>query len=87
MNKIYEFSPYCDDYDFTLEQGIDEEGDEFYHGIDIPCKDDPEWRFWSLYEDDCIGWKLSDDEIENIKKQVTKYCLENGYLYNGKYFE
>lgn len=86
MKKVYEFTPYCDDYDFTLEQGIDEEGDE-YHGIDIPCKDDPEWRFWSLYEDDCIGWELSDEEMENIKEQVTKYCLENGYTYNGKYFE
>ena len=28
MNKIYEFTPYCDDYDFILEQGVDEEGDE-----------------------------------------------------------
>lgn len=83
----YEFTPYCDDYDFLLEQGTDCEGDEFYHGIDIPCKDDPVWRFWTLYEYDTDKWSLSDKEKEKIKKQVIRYCLKNGYTFNGQYFE
>lgn len=86
ITKI-EFTPYCDDYDFTLGTVIDDEGDECYLGLDIPCKDDPEWNFWLLFEDDSVGWDLTDDEMNYIKEFAIKYCLANGYTYNGKYFE
>lgn len=95
--KIYKFTPHCEEYDFILEQGVDEEGRQYCHGIDIPCKDDAKWRFWTLWEENCVSWNftidgcpswdLTDEEKEEIKEQATKYCLENGYTFNGEYFE
>lgn len=81
------FTPYCDDYDFTLDEVKDNEGDECYLGIDIPCKEDPKWLFWLLFEDESVHWDLSDKDKEYIKQKVMKYCLANGYTYNGKFFE
>ena len=40
-----ELTPHCDDYEFTLGVTKDDEGDECYLVIDIPCKGYPEWRF------------------------------------------
>ena len=86
ITKI-EFTPYCDNYDFILGITRDSEGDECYLGIDIPCKDDAEWRFWLLFEYDNVAWNISDEDKEHIKQEAMKYCLSNGYSYNGKYFE
>jgi hypothetical protein len=87
MDRTYEFTSFCDDYDFTVGKGVDDEGDEFYYGVDIPCEIDTEWHFWLLYDHDCIEWKLSNKEKENIIEQAAKYCLGKGYTFNGKYFE
>ena len=81
------FTSYCDNYDFTLGITRDNEGDECYLGIDIPCKDDAEWRFWLLFEDDNVAWNISNEDKEYVKQEVIKHCLSNGYSYNGKYFE
>lgn len=86
ITKI-KFTPYCDNYDFILGTTKDSEGDECYLNIDIPCKDDVKWRFWLLFEDDNVAWNISDEDKEYIKHETIKYCLSNGYLYNGKYFE
>ena len=86
ITKI-EFSPYCDAYDFILGTTKDSEGDECYLGIDIPCKDDAEWRFLLLFKNDNVAWNISDEDKEYIKQQTIKYCLSNGYSYNGKYFK
>lgn len=40
-----------------------------------------------LFEDDNVAWNISDEDKEYIKQETIKYCLSNGYLYNGKYFE
>ena len=86
ITKI-KFTPYCDGYDFTLGIIKDNEGDECYLGIDIPCKDDPEWRFWLLFEDDTVKWDISNEDKTYIKEKTIEYCFANGYTYNGKYFE
>lgn len=80
ITKI-EFTPYCDNYDFILGATRDSEGDECYLGIDIPCKDDAEWRFWLLFEYDNVAWNISDEDKEYIKQEAMKYCLSNGYSY------
>lgn len=81
------FTPSCDDYDFTLGITRDYKGNKCYLGIDIPCKDDAEWRFWLLYEDDNDAWNISNEDKEYVKQKAIKHCLSNGYSYNGKYFE
>ena len=69
------FTPYCDNYDFTLGITRDNEGDECYLGIDIPCKDDAEWRFWLLFEDDNVAWNISNEDKEYVKQEAIKHCL------------
>ena len=81
------FTPYCDNYDFTLGITRDDEGDECYLGIDIPCEYDAECRCWLLFEDDNVDWNISNEDKEYVKQEAIKYCLSNGYSYNGKYFE
>lgn len=87
LTKI-EFAPYCDAFDFTLTDALlDSDGEEYYAGIDIPCKEDPEWRFWLKFEYDTVAWDLTDEEEEYIKKKAVSYCTSNGYVFTGKYFE
>ena len=87
LTKI-EFTPYCDAFDFTLTDALlDSDGEEYYAGIDIPCKEDPEWHFWLKFEYDNVAWDLADEEKEYIKKKAVSYCASNGYVFNGKYFE
>jgi hypothetical protein len=81
-----ELTPHCDNYDFTLGVTKDDEGDECYLVIDIPCKGYPEWRFWLLFEDDTAVWDISDEDKMYIQNKIMEYCLAYGYLYNGSYF-
>lgn len=48
---------------------------------------DAEWRFWLLFEDGNVDWNISNEDKEYVKQEAIKYCLSNGYSYNGKYFE
>ena len=43
--------------------------------IDIPCKDDAEWRFWLLFEDDNVAWNISNEDKEYVKQEAIKHCL------------
>ena len=81
------FEPYCDSYDFIMGITRDNKGNEYYLGIDIPCKDDAEWRFWVLLEDTNTAWDIHVEDKEYIKNKVIEYCLSHGYSYNGKYFD
>ena len=81
------FEPYCDSYDFIMGITRDSKGKEYYLGIDIPCKDDAEWRFWVLLEDTNTAWDIPVEDKEYIKNKVIEYCLSHGYSYNGKYFD
>ena len=72
------FTPSCDNYDFTLGITRDYKGNKCYLGIDIPCKDDAEWRFWLLYEDDNDAWNISNEDKEYVKqKAMDIHTMEN----------
>lgn len=73
------FAPYCDSYEFIM--------GKYYLGIDIPTKDDPEWRFWVLIEDAYTALDIPVEDKEHIKNKVIEYCLSHEYSYNGKYFD
>lgn len=80
--KNLKFDAFGDGSAFILgEHNEEAQEDSFCYGVDIPVKDDPEWRFWKMYEDETVSWSLTNEEKEYIKSQTTAYCLNNGYLY------
>lgn len=81
------FSPGFDDYSFLLWNGYDDENEEVYVGIGIPCKENPEWKFWALYDNVTEPLELSTEETEDVKDKVTEHCLHNGYVWKRGYFE
>lgn len=90
VTKI-KFELYSDSYTFILGTTKDDKDNEYYLGIDIPCNDDPEWRFWILFENDngeswTFPWIMSNKDKEYIKQKTIEYCLSNRYTYNKKYF-
>lgn len=80
--KNLKFDAFGDGSAFILGEHNEEvQEDSFCYGVDIPVEDDPEWRFWKMYDDETVSWSLTDEEKEYIKDQTTAYCLKNGYLY------
>lgn len=87
-----DITSYCDEYSFILNTMEDSKGNECYLGIDIPYKDDVEWRFWLLFENNngeawTSSWNISDKDKEYIKQKTLQYCSANGYTYNGNFFK
>lgn len=50
-------------------------------GVDVPVKEDPEWRFWRSVHNDEFGIDdIEPDLTEGEKEQIKKYILEHREL-------
>ena len=72
-----DFEEYIEGDLLVGKEQTDEDGDNFFPGVDYPIKTDPVWRFWLLYEYSNIRWDLSDDEKANIKGEVMDWLYSN----------
>jgi hypothetical protein len=88
---VYKLEKWGKDYYYIIRVFVDEDK---LHFVSIPNEDDKDWSFWvrgdkvplmdNFYAD---TWWISDKEKESLKKQIIKYCLENGYTYDGECFK